>query len=94
MANILVTGANRGVGYAIVQAIATQQPSSNLILACRNKTSAQEAIQSLRNEGISAQLDHVELDIENDASIESAANLLEWKYGSLDGETTTARKKA
>ncbi|KAH6887009.1 hypothetical protein B0T10DRAFT_530327 [Thelonectria olida] len=84
MSNILVTGANRGIGYAIVQAIAAQQPSSSIILACRDNNSAQEAIKSLRNGGIMTQLDHVEFDIEDNASIEAAVNFVEEKYGSLD----------
>ncbi|KAH6954431.1 hypothetical protein DER45DRAFT_646205 [Fusarium avenaceum] len=84
MANILVTGANRGIGYAIVQAIATRLPSSNIILGCRSKDAAQEAIQSLRENGVTAQLSYVEIDIESDASIEAAVVWLEQKYGRLD----------
>jgi NAD(P)-dependent dehydrogenase (short-subunit alcohol dehydrogenase family) len=87
MVNILVTGANRGIGYAIVQTIATRRPISNIILACRSKTSAEEAIQTLRDSGVEAGLDNVELDIENDTSIESAVAAIDKKYGSLDGQS-------
>ncbi|KAI8650396.1 hypothetical protein NCS57_01373100 [Fusarium keratoplasticum] len=92
MANILVTGANRGIGYAIVQTIATRLPTSNIILACKSKTSAEEAIQTLRGSGVSAGLDHVELDIENDASIELAVAAIDKKYGSLDVLINNAAK--
>lgn len=85
MVNILVTGANRGIGYAITQTIATRLPTSNIILACRSRISAEEAIQTLRDGGISCGLDHVELDIENDTSIESAVASIDKKYGNLDG---------
>ncbi|WZH46918.1 uncharacterized protein QYS62_008045 [Fusarium acuminatum] len=84
MANILVTGANRGIGYAIVQAIATRLPSPNIILGCRSKDAAQEAIQSLHESGVKVQLGYVEIDIESDASIEAAVVWLEAKYGRLD----------
>ncbi|KPM35926.1 hypothetical protein AK830_g10655 [Neonectria ditissima] len=84
MVNILVTGANRGIGYAIVQALSTHQPSSNIILACRSQSSAQEAIRTLRNENFSGLLDYVELDIENDASIQGAVTTIGAKFGSLD----------
>ncbi|KAH7229990.1 hypothetical protein BKA59DRAFT_371535, partial [Fusarium tricinctum] len=84
MANILVTGANRGIGYAIVQAIAIRLPSSNIILGCRSKDAAQEAIQSLRETGMTARLDYVEINIESDASIEAAVVWLEGKYRTLD----------
>jgi NAD(P)-dependent dehydrogenase (short-subunit alcohol dehydrogenase family) len=86
MANILVTGANRGIGYAIVQAIATRLPSPNIILGCRSKDAAQEAIQSLHESGVKVQLGYVEIDIESDASIEAAVVWLEAKYGRLDGK--------
>jgi NAD(P)-dependent dehydrogenase (short-subunit alcohol dehydrogenase family) len=85
MTTILVTGANRGIGYAIVQAIATRLPSSTIVLGCRRKDAAQEAIESLIDSGIKVQLGYVELDIENDASIEAAVASLEREYGKLDG---------
>lgn len=85
MATILVTGANRGIGYAIVQAIGIRLPSSTIILGCRSKISAKDAIKSLHNHGIKAQLSYVELDIEDDASIEAAVALVERDHGKLDG---------
>ncbi|CZR37956.1 uncharacterized protein FPRO_06853 [Fusarium proliferatum ET1] len=84
MATILVTGANRGIGYAIVQAIATRLPSSTIVLGCRRKDTALEAITSLIDSGIKGKFGHVELDIENDASIEAAVSSLEREYGKLD----------
>ncbi|KAI7771414.1 hypothetical protein LZL87_010854 [Fusarium oxysporum] len=84
METILVTGANRGIGYAIVQAIATRLPSSTIVLGCRRKDAAQEAIESLIDSGIKGKLGYVELDIENDASIEAAVASLEREYGKLD----------
>ncbi|QKD61627.2 uncharacterized protein FOBCDRAFT_192088 [Fusarium oxysporum Fo47] len=84
MVTILVTGANRGIGYAIVQAIATRLPSSTIVLGCRRKDAAQEVIESLIDSGIKGKLGFVELDIENDASIEAAVASLEREYGKLD----------
>ncbi|KAF5551452.1 short chain dehydrogenase [Fusarium napiforme] len=84
LATILVTGANRGIGYAIVQAIASRLPSSTIVLGCRRKDSAQEAIELLIDSGVKSNLGYVELDIENDASIEAAVVSLEQEYGQLD----------
>ncbi|KAF5530894.1 carbonyl reductase 1 [Fusarium mexicanum] len=70
--------------YAVVQAIATRLPSSTIVLGCRRKNAAQEAIESLIDIGIENKLGYVELDIENDASIEAAVVSLEREYGKLD----------
>ncbi|KAF9207317.1 hypothetical protein BGZ49_000732 [Haplosporangium sp. Z 27] len=44
----IVTGANTGVGYAIVQRLVVESPFPlTVILACRNKNRAQEALKSL-----------------------------------------------
>ncbi|KAF9571432.1 hypothetical protein EC968_000527 [Mortierella alpina] len=44
----IVTGSNAGVGYAIVQRLVRESPEPlTVILACRNKTRAQEALVSL-----------------------------------------------
>ncbi|KAI1321055.1 hypothetical protein EDD11_008636 [Mortierella claussenii] len=44
----IVTGANTGVGYAIVQRLVQESPNPlTVILACRNKNRAQEALNSL-----------------------------------------------
>ncbi|KAF9349166.1 hypothetical protein BGX26_012515 [Mortierella sp. AD094] len=45
----IVTGANTGVGYAIVQRLVQESPFPlTVILACRNKNRAQEALESLK----------------------------------------------
>ncbi|GJJ76161.1 3-keto steroid reductase [Entomortierella parvispora] len=45
----IVTGANTGVGYAIVQRLVQESPDPLIvILACRNKNRAQEALDSLQ----------------------------------------------
>ncbi|KAG0371771.1 hypothetical protein BGX24_001224 [Mortierella sp. AD032] len=45
----IVTGANTGVGYAIVERLAAESTTPlTIILACRNKTRAQEALLSLQ----------------------------------------------
>ncbi|KAJ4122975.1 hypothetical protein NW768_009966 [Fusarium equiseti] len=92
MAIILVTGANRGIGYAIVQAIGTRLPSSTIILGCRNKDAAKATIDSLQVIGVKAELSCVELDIEDDASIEAAVALVCRDYGKLDVLVNNAGK--
>lgn len=46
-ANILITGANSGLGFEAARQFALRDGVSKIILACRNKTKAQEALQKL-----------------------------------------------
>ncbi len=85
MAIILVTGGNRGIGLAIVQVTATRQPSSTIILGCRSVKAGEEAIKSLREQGLACTFDVVQLDIEDDSSIVAAVGAVDKKYGKLDG---------
>ncbi|KAE9371474.1 NAD(P)-binding protein [Stipitochalara longipes BDJ] len=81
---ILVTGANRGIGFSIVQATALRNPSSTYILACRSSPSGEAAVIELKKLGVTAPLDVVELDVTKDSSIMSAKEYIEKKYGRLD----------
>ncbi|PQE24303.1 short chain dehydrogenase protein [Rutstroemia sp. NJR-2017a BVV2] len=56
---ILLTGANRGLGLAIIHLAATRDPSSHYILAGRKA----------RNTGITAPLDLLKTDVTNDTDI-------------------------
>ncbi|UKZ76561.1 hypothetical protein TrVFT333_004268 [Trichoderma virens FT-333] len=84
MATILITGGNRGIGFGIVQAIARRIPSSTIILGCRRLVTGYEAIDQLREQGISSKLDAVQIDIEDIQSITTAVEVLGQRYGKLD----------
>lgn len=81
---ILVTGANRGIGFAIVQSTALRVPNATYLLACRSQDAGEKAIEELKKLGVTAPLDTVVLDITDDASIISAKDAVEKKYGHLD----------
>ena len=82
---ILVTGANRGIGFGIVQGLGPQCPTDTFIIACRIKSSAEEAIQKFRSLGIQSPLEPLELEIGSDDSIAAARKVVEKKFGRLDG---------
>jgi len=48
-ANILITGANSGLGFEAARQFALRDGVSKVILACRNKTRAEEALQKLES---------------------------------------------
>lgn len=81
----LVTGANRGIGFAIVQATALRIPDATYVLACRSQPAADSAIEELKELGVIAHLDSVILDVTDDASIIKAKEVVQERHGSLDG---------
>ena len=85
MATILVTGGNRGIGFGIVQAISRRLPTSTVIIACRSISAGNGAIDEGKKLGLTASLDVIQLDIEDDESITKAVSAVESKYGKLDG---------
>lgn len=85
MSVILVTGGNRGLGYAMVQVLGLRIPDTTIIIGCRDASSGADAIDTLRKEGVAAPLDVVVLDIEDDESIAAALQTIDAKYGKLDG---------
>lgn len=86
MTIILVTGANRGIGYAIVQAAADRILDATFILGCRSLEAGHEAAEKLRGLDSKAIFDVVQVDIENDESILAAVKYITEKYGKLDGQ--------
>lgn len=69
---ILITRANRGIGFSIPQALATRSPSHHYLLAARSTPNGELAIQGLRKSGVQAEIDVVELDVANESSIKVA----------------------
>ena len=51
---ILITGANRGIGFAVVHSLAIALPSSTLLLGCRDIANGEAAISDLRSKGITS----------------------------------------
>lgn len=86
MTIILVTGANRGIGFAIVQAAAGRIPDATFILGCRSLEAGQEGAEKLRGLNSKAVFDVVQIDIENDESILVAVKYIIENYGKLDGQ--------
>ncbi|KXH66733.1 hypothetical protein CSAL01_07128 [Colletotrichum salicis] len=84
MTIILVTGANRGIGFGIVQAIAGRVGNSTVLVGCRTHESGEKAVRKWGDIGIQQALDVLPFDIEDDASMVAAAAIVEEKYGKLD----------
>ena len=83
---VLVSGANRGLGFAIVSVAATRDPSAHYILACRNLDAGAKAIDDLRESGVAAPLSLLQLDVAKDADIVKAVEHVTAAHGKLDGQ--------
>ena len=80
----VITGSNRGIGLAIVTRLAQASPDGHFIIASRAKSAGEEAIMKLRGMGITASLEALPLDINDDSSVQAATKYLTEVYGKLD----------
>ncbi len=76
----LVTGANKGIGFETARQLGKE--GVTVIAAARNKENGSKAVETLKNEGIA--IEFLQLDVDNDADIQSAYEYISNKYGKLD----------
>ncbi|GAQ11743.1 uncharacterized oxidoreductase YxjF [Aspergillus lentulus] len=81
---ILVTGANRGLGYAILQVAGARNAASTFIMTSRKLEAGQEAAAKLVKEGVKAKIEVIPLDVTNDDQILETVKFVEEKHGKLD----------
>ncbi|XP_072471874.1 carbonyl reductase [NADPH] 1-like [Notamacropus eugenii] len=77
----VVTGSNKGIGFAIVRDLCKKFPG-DVILTARNPTLGQEAVNKLKQEGLNP-LFH-QLDITDLQSIRTLREFLKERYGGVD----------
>ena len=85
---ILVTGANRGVGFCIAQVLARQNPTSTILVAARTHGSASDAVQKLMTSKAHATFEPMVLDVTSDHSIYALLAMIKERYRRLDGKCT------
>ncbi|PUU83898.1 hypothetical protein B9Z19DRAFT_1071499 [Tuber borchii] len=83
---ILVTGANKGIGYGIVRSLLTSAPSHSIIyLTSRDVSRGQRAVTELSAiGGRSSNLVYHQLDITDEQSIDTLVNKIRNAHGRLD----------
>lgn len=80
MSIALVTGANRGLGFAAARALARE--GACVLLAGRDQAKAERAAANLRDEGLDVQ--PIQLDVTSPDSVEAAAKQVAQNQGRLD----------
>lgn len=83
---ILITGGNTGLGLEIVRALCRSPESYKILLAGRSLEKATAAIEKLASKQLngSTTVEPIQLDVEDDESINSAFKFVEEQFGRLD----------
>jgi NAD(P)-dependent dehydrogenase (short-subunit alcohol dehydrogenase family) len=76
----LVTGANKGLGFATARELG--RSGAKVLVAARDATAGESAVRQLRAEGVDA--DALALDVTDPASVKAAADEVTRRYGRLD----------
>lgn len=77
---ILVTGANKGIGFEIVRQLAAR--SYSVILTSRDEAKGMNALAQLKKQNLS--VEYVQMDIKSEESIREAFNKVNASFGKLD----------
>lgn len=88
---ILVTGGNRGIGFAICKDILRENESNVAIIGCRNPKNGQDAVDALLKENPlwADRVEMLQIDVDNVESVNAAAEKLSQK-GKLYGVVNNA----
>ncbi|XP_062029721.1 (+)-neomenthol dehydrogenase-like isoform X1 [Rosa rugosa] len=78
----VVTGANKGVGFGVVRQLATNGIMT--VLTARDEKRGLEAVEKLKESGLSELVVFHQLDVTNPDSIASLAHFVETQFGKLD----------
>lgn len=91
---VLITGANTGIGFETVKALADSNHPYTILLGGRSLEKVEAAIATAKGEFSSSAstLVPIQIDIELDDSIESAFKEVKSKYGKLDVLVNNAGK--
>ena len=73
------------------QVAALREPTNSYILCSRNLDAGKEAIQKLKDAGVTAKIDLLQLEVTSDDQIAAAVKFVEDTYGRLDGEHPVVR---
>ncbi|KAE8449376.1 hypothetical protein EG329_008277 [Mollisiaceae sp. DMI_Dod_QoI] len=79
---VLVTGANKGIGFEISRQLSSSPYNYHVLMACRDPGRGETAAATLQGKGLS--VEHVTLDVTDDDSIAAAAKAVEDKHGHID----------
>uniref|UniRef100_A0A914DM86 carbonyl reductase (NADPH) n=1 Tax=Acrobeloides nanus TaxID=290746 RepID=A0A914DM86_9BILA len=83
----VVTGSNKGIGYAIVKGLSEKVPNAVIYLTARNPSLGEASLAKIESESMGKQVAEVkfhQLDVTNDESCTRLAEYLKSTHGGLD----------
>lgn len=91
---VLITGANTGIGFETVKALAASEQTYTVLLGGRSLEKAQAAAATAKKDfpDSTSEFVPIQVDIELDESIDQAFNEVKSKYGKLDVLVNNAGK--
>jgi (+)-neomenthol dehydrogenase len=78
----VVTGSNKGIGLETVRQLASN--GITVVLTARDEKRGLEAVEKLKQSGLSGQVVFHQLDVTDPASIASLAHFIKTQFGKLD----------
>ncbi|KAH7382697.1 hypothetical protein DE146DRAFT_623900 [Phaeosphaeria sp. MPI-PUGE-AT-0046c] len=89
---VLITGGNTGIGYETVKALYASPEAHIILMGSRSLDKANDAISKLKSEinETKSTIEPIQIDIEDDASIESAFEQVKSKHGRIDALVNNA----
>ena len=84
---VLISGANKGIGYEAAKLLAHQLPQATILLGTRSLDNGEKAVQRMKKESQAHSFDNVkpiELDVTSKQSLDRAAQQVKSEYGSVD----------
>lgn len=83
---VIVTGANKSLGYETVKALLESDQPYHVFLGSRSLERGQEAVAKLQKEcaGVANTVEALQVDLESDESIEKAFETVKTSFGRID----------
>ncbi|KAJ7471419.1 hypothetical protein B0H11DRAFT_2039897 [Mycena galericulata] len=79
---VLITGANKGIGFEMAKQLAAGHKGYHVLIGSRDAERGAKAAEKLQKEGLSVEA--LTIDVADDKSIHSAAEIVKSKFGRLD----------
>ena len=93
---VLVTGANTGLGFEMVRALCSSDKAYEVLVGGRSLVRAEEAANAVMKESssTSSTVWPMQIDIEDDESIQAIFDEVQTRFGRLDALVNNAGQKA